>query len=56
MRNKDVVNSIYIDKVVSFSLNNDLCDQEKQKMLQTHTTNFPSGDLRLSENKKLRKL
>ena len=36
---KDVVNSIYVDEEVSFSLNNDLCYCQNQNFV-THITNI----------------
>ena len=53
---KDVANSIYVDKEVLFSLTTDLCDCEKSKFCNPHHKYIITGDLRIIENKKFRKI
>ena len=52
---KDVVNSIYVDKEVLFSLKTNLRDCEKSIFCDPHHIHITTGDLRIIENKKLGK-
>ena len=53
---KDVANSFYVDEEVSFSLKTDLCDCEKSKFCDPHHKHIITRDIRITENKKLRKI
>ena len=53
---KDTVNSIYADEEVSFSLNTDTCDCEQSSFCNPDHKHIITGDLRIVENNKLRKL
>ena len=56
MNYKDIVNSIFIDENVSFILNTDLYDCEKLKFCNQYHKHIITGDLKIIENKKTRKL
>ena len=53
---KDAVESIYVDDEVSFSLNTTLCECQNSPFCDPHHKHIITGDLRLIENMKLRKL
>ena len=48
---KDVVSSIYVDEEVSFSLNTDLCDCEKLKILWPTSKTYHNRRLNHSKQK-----
>ena len=53
---KDTVNSIYFDDEISFALNTDPCQCSKSPFIDSHHKHVITGDLRIVENAKLRKL
>ena len=53
---KDVVNSVYFDEAVSFSLITDLDGGEKSRICHQHHKHIFIGNLRIIETKKLRKI
>ena len=53
---KDAVNSIYTDEEISFPLNTDPCECEQSAFCNSDHKHIITGDLRIVENSKLRKL
>ena len=53
---KETVNSILVDDEVSFSLNTDNCECQNSIFCDPHHKHVVTGDLRIIENPKLRKL
>ena len=53
---KETVNSIFVDEVVTFSLNTDNCDCGQSRFCDPHRKHIITGDLRSIDNAILRKL
>ena len=53
---KDTVNSIFVDEDVSFATNTDACECAGSPFINKDHKHIITGDLRIIENKKLRKL
>ena len=53
---QETVDSIYVDDEVSFSLNTQSCDCQNSNFCDPHHKHIITGDLRIIENAKLRKL
>ena len=53
---KQTVEDIRVDEEVSFTLNTDLCKCKESKFCDPHHKHVVTGDLRIVENQKLRKL
>lgn len=55
VNNELVINTIYVEEEVAFSLNTDLPRCEKSGFWDPHDKHITTEDLRIIENKKLRK-
>ena len=53
---KETVESIYVDEDVSFTLNSESCNCSESSFCDPHHNHVITGDLRIIENQKLRKL
>ena len=56
LNNKEAVNSIYLDEDVSFYVNTDQYDCVNSSFCDPHHKHIITGDLRITKNKKVKKL